>query len=573
MIFATHAKHLDSDPQDDFRDEVRSYFGTGTQLQEMYITPQLLRDGDWDTIAECARWSRAHAGTLADSHWVGGDPARLEPYGWAAWSPQRCDADAAEPERARPDDRHRRRARVRAAGRCAHDAHDAEPVAHRPPPRARDIARRRGARHNTRGLRSPHAHDRHALTARPPRRRRCTSPRSTSRSSSRRSSSPSCRRSCSQRASRSTTEFFTSGRAAPWWLIGVSMVATTFSTDTPNLVTNLVREHGVADNWLWWAFLLTGMSTVFFYARLWRRLGRADRSRVLRDSAIPGKPATFVRGFRAIYLGLFFNCVIMATVNLAAAKIGNVLLGWPMARTLLVCGRDHDLLRVDVGAVGRARDRLHPVRHHDDRHVRGGVLRAASSRRSAACAGCSRRSIRKTLPLLPDFGDWSTARRGLHHPAHGAVVVGVVSRRGTRRRQLHRAAHARGQEREGCAGRHALLQRRCTTRCARGRGSSSRSRRCSSSRSSSDIARALPVRGPVAASATTWRIPAMLTLPARGIPRPDGRRTCSPRISRRSRRTSTGARRIWCTTSTGVSSSRTRASATTCWSAGWSRRS
>ena len=139
-----------------------------------------------------------------------------------------------------------------------------------------------------------------------------------------------------RRAGRSTAEFFTSGRAAPWWLVGVSMVATTFSTDTPNLVANLVREGGVAGNWAWWAFLLTGMTTVFFYARLWRRLG------VLTDLEFyelrySGRPATLVRGFRAIYLGLLFNCVIMASVNLAAAKIANVLLGWPMGQTLLVC--------------------------------------------------------------------------------------------------------------------------------------------------------------------------------------------------------------------------------------------
>ena len=76
-----------------------------------------------------------------------------------------------------------------------------------------------------------------------------------------------------RRAGSSTAEFFTSGRAAPWWLIGVSMVATTFSTDTPNLVTNIVRTSGVAGNWLWWAFLLTDMATVFFYARVWRRSG------------------------------------------------------------------------------------------------------------------------------------------------------------------------------------------------------------------------------------------------------------------------------------------------------------
>jgi Na+/proline symporter len=139
-----------------------------------------------------------------------------------------------------------------------------------------------------------------------------------------------------RRAGSSTAEFFTSGRAAPWWLIGVSMVATTFSTDTPNLVTNLVREAGVANNWAWWSFLLTGMATVFFYARLWRRSG------VLTDLEFyelrySGKAASFVRGFRALYLGLFFNLVIMAAVNLAAAKIANVLLGWPMAQTLGVC--------------------------------------------------------------------------------------------------------------------------------------------------------------------------------------------------------------------------------------------
>ena len=138
-----------------------------------------------------------------------------------------------------------------------------------------------------------------------------------------------------KRASSSTTEFFTSGRAAPWWLVGISMVATTFSTDTPNLVTNMVREQGVSENWLWWAFLLTGMMTVFFYARMWRR------SRVLTDLEFyelrySGKAATFVRGFRAIYLGLFFNCVIMATVNLAAAKIANILFGVPMLETLAI---------------------------------------------------------------------------------------------------------------------------------------------------------------------------------------------------------------------------------------------
>ena len=126
------------------------------------------------------------------------------------------------------------------------------------------------------------------------------------------------------------------GRQAPWWLIGISLVATTFSTDTPNLVTNLVRDGGVAENWVWWSFLLTGMATVFFFARLWRRSG------VLTDLEFyelryAGPAASFVRGFRAIYLGLFFNCWIIATVNLALVKIAGILFGWPRAETLAIC--------------------------------------------------------------------------------------------------------------------------------------------------------------------------------------------------------------------------------------------
>ena len=117
----------------------------------------------------------------------------------------------------------------------------------------------------------------------------------------------------SRGAGKSYSEFFLSGRDMSWWLLGVSMVATTFSADTPNLVTDLVRTHGVAGNWSWWAFLLTGMLTVFVYARLWRRSG------VLTDLEFyelrySGKPAAFLRGFRAIYLGVFFNVMIMATV-------------------------------------------------------------------------------------------------------------------------------------------------------------------------------------------------------------------------------------------------------------------
>ena len=207
-----------------------------------------------------------------------------------------------------------------------------------------------------------------------------------------------------RRAGSSTAEFFTSGRAAPWWLIGVSMVATTFSTDTPNLVTNLVREHGVANNWAWWSFLLTGMLTVFFYARLWRRSG------VLTDLEFyelryAGGPASFVRGFRAIYLGLFFNAVIMATVNLAAAKIANVMLGWPMWQTLAVCAVINiafaatsglwGVLVTDFIQFGIAMSGSFAAAYYALRQPEVGGLSGLVSKLDPS-----------TLSLLPDFGDW-----------------------------------------------------------------------------------------------------------------------------------------------------------------------
>jgi SSS family solute:Na+ symporter len=140
-----------------------------------------------------------------------------------------------------------------------------------------------------------------------------------------------------KRAGKSTSEFFVSGRSVPWWLAGLSMVATTFSSDTPNLVTDIVRRNGVAGNWVWWAFVLTGMSTVFFYAQLWRRSGVMTDLEFY-EIRYSGKAASFVRGFRSVYLGLFFNCMIMATVNLAACKIAGVLFGLPRWQTLLICG-------------------------------------------------------------------------------------------------------------------------------------------------------------------------------------------------------------------------------------------
>ncbi|NQZ75308.1 MAG: Na+:solute symporter [Ekhidna sp.] len=139
----------------------------------------------------------------------------------------------------------------------------------------------------------------------------------------------------SKTAGKSKEEYFLAGKSMPWWLLGVSMVATTFSADTPNLVTGFVREGGVAKNWAWWSFLLTGMVTVFIYARLWRRSG------VLTDLEFyeirySGKAATFLRGFRSLYLGVFFNCLIMGSVTLAAIKISSILFGIAPIHTVII---------------------------------------------------------------------------------------------------------------------------------------------------------------------------------------------------------------------------------------------
>jgi Na+/proline symporter len=138
-----------------------------------------------------------------------------------------------------------------------------------------------------------------------------------------------------RRAGRSLEQYFLSGRKLPWWLLGTSMVATTFSTDTPNLVTDLVRTGGVSMNWLWWSFLITGMLTVFFYAKLWRRSGALTDINFY-ELRYSGAPAAFLRGFRAIYLGVFFNVMIMATVTLAAIKIAGVLLGLDAYATVVL---------------------------------------------------------------------------------------------------------------------------------------------------------------------------------------------------------------------------------------------
>jgi Na+/proline symporter len=210
-----------------------------------------------------------------------------------------------------------------------------------------------------------------------------------------------------RRASENTSEFFTSGRAAPWWLIGISMVATTFSTDTPNLVTNFVRERGVSENWLWWSFLLTGMATVFFYARLWRRSG------VLTDLEFyelrySGKAAQVLRGFRAVYLGFFFNLVIMATVNLAAVKIANIVLGWPPGRTLLVCA----VMTIFFASVSGLWGVLVTDSIQFGITMTGTFAVAYYAVKQPAVGGLSglfEKVPLRTIALLPDFGNWSVA--------------------------------------------------------------------------------------------------------------------------------------------------------------------
>ena len=141
----------------------------------------------------------------------------------------------------------------------------------------------------------------------------------------------------SKKSSKSTSEYFLSGRTLPWWLLGLSMVATTFSTDTPNLVTDIVRTNGVSGNWVWWVFLLTGLLTVFVYAKLWRR-SDVSTDMEFYELRYSGKAGRFLRGFRSIYLGIIFNVLAMAGVTLAAIKIGAIMLDISAIETVLYAG-------------------------------------------------------------------------------------------------------------------------------------------------------------------------------------------------------------------------------------------
>jgi SSS family solute:Na+ symporter len=210
-----------------------------------------------------------------------------------------------------------------------------------------------------------------------------------------------------RRAGKGTTEYFLSGRKLPWWLLGTSMVATTFSTDTPNLVTDLVRSGGVSQNWVWWAFAITGLCTVFFYAKLWRRSG-ALTDIGFYELRYSGRPAAFLRGFRAIYLGVFFNVMIMATVSLAAIKIGGVLLGIDKYTTVLIAGTITviysatsglwgvvvtDLLLFVIAMVGSFAAAFYALQQPEVGGLAGMVSHPA---------------LADKLSLLPDFTDWRT---------------------------------------------------------------------------------------------------------------------------------------------------------------------
>lgn len=211
-----------------------------------------------------------------------------------------------------------------------------------------------------------------------------------------------------RRAGKGTDEYFLAGRKLPWWLLGTSMVATTFSTDTPNLVTDLVRTGGVSQNWLWWAFVITGMCTVFFYARLWRRSG-ALTDMAFYELRYSGKPAAFLRGFRALYLGVFFNVMIMATVTLAAIKIGGVLLGAGKYEVVLLAGTITVLYSATSGLWGVVVTDLLLFVVAMAGSVAAAYYAVIQPEVGGLAGLLTNPDLQGKLSFLPDFSDWRTA--------------------------------------------------------------------------------------------------------------------------------------------------------------------
>ncbi|MFH1765639.1 MAG: Na+:solute symporter, partial [Gemmatimonadota bacterium] len=211
-----------------------------------------------------------------------------------------------------------------------------------------------------------------------------------------------------RRAGQGTDEFFLAGRKLPWWLLGTSMVATTFSTDTPNLVTDMVRTGGVSQNWLWWAFVITGMCTVFFYAKLWRRSG-ALTDMAFYELRYSGKPAAFLRGFRALYLGVFFNVMIMATVTLAAIKIGGVLLGVGKYEVVLLAGAVTVLYSATSGLWGVVVTDLLLFVIAMVGSVAAAYFAVIQPEVGGLTGLFSNPELQSKISFLPDFTDWRTA--------------------------------------------------------------------------------------------------------------------------------------------------------------------
>ena len=211
-----------------------------------------------------------------------------------------------------------------------------------------------------------------------------------------------------RRAGKGTDEFFLSGRQLPWWLLGTSMVATTFSTDTPNLVADLVRTGGVAQNWVWWAFLITGMCTAFFYARLWRRSGALTDIEFY-ELRYSGRPAAFLRGFRALYLGVLFNVIIIATVTLAATKIGGVLLGLDPLTTVLIAGTVTMVYSATSGLWGVVVTDLVLFAVAMIGSIAAAYFALQQPEVGGLAGLVANPELRQAMRFLPDFSDWSVA--------------------------------------------------------------------------------------------------------------------------------------------------------------------
>ncbi len=212
----------------------------------------------------------------------------------------------------------------------------------------------------------------------------------------------------SRTAKKGFKEFFLSGRNMPWWVLGVSMVATTFSADTPNLVTDIVRKNGIAGNWVWWAFLLTGMLTTFVYANLWRRSGISTDLEFY-ELRYSGKGARFLRLFRAIYLGVFFNCMIMATVLLAGIKLGAVFLGFDPFQSIFLLS----LVTLVYSVLGGFRGVILTDFFQFFLAMLGAIYAANIAIESTGMSGLSdvlaHDLVKSSTDFIPDFSNWENA--------------------------------------------------------------------------------------------------------------------------------------------------------------------